>query len=92
MSRIMLALKSVIADKDDEKTTKRQEKLCFKLSQELRDMLFNDWFISYVMEEKQSAQVVVTVEDWASDERGGRVEGRKGRKAAAQNKREIKDE
>lgn len=82
----------VIADKDDEKTTHRQEKLCFKLSQELRDMLFNDWFISYVMEEKQSAQVVVTVEDWASDERGGRVEGRKGRKAAAQNKREIKDE
>lgn len=82
----------VIADKDDEHTTERQEKLCFKLSEELRDMLFNDWFISYVMEEKQSAQVVVTVQDWASDERGGRVQGRKGRKAAAQNKREIKDE
>lgn len=83
----------VIADKDDEHTTERQQKLCFKLSQELRDILFNDWFISYVMEEKQSAQVVVTVEGWSADERGVRVEGRKNRKAAReQKKREIKDE
>ncbi len=81
----------VIADKADEKTAKKQEKLCFRLTQELRDILFADWFISYEMEEKQSPQVVITAEMWSANERGVRVEGRTGRKGKAEQKRQQEE-